>query len=277
MHSTASDGGYSPSELMKKCAGVGLSVVSLTDHDTMDGVEEAITAAADEGIQVIPGIEFSTKYKGISVHVLGYGLDYRDRELKRMLAEQREMRRKRLDVILEKLAAQQISLQAEDVLEFVDGGSIGRPHIAKALVKHGYVKDVAEAFQLYLAEDKPCYVAKEREMTPTEAIEWIHKTKGVAILAHPVYYGLDEYIEGWVVNDRLDGVEVYHRDHSPEDARHYEQLVEGIEQKHHVRLLRTGGSDFHHEDYGRVREPLGVTRIHNQLADLLIKEMNERK
>ncbi|WP_209122242.1 PHP domain-containing protein [Alkalihalobacillus sp. BA299] len=270
MHSTASDGGYSPSSLLDKCKDVGLQYIALTDHDTTEGVKEAMDRGKELGITVIPGIEFSTKYHGKSVHILGYGLDYDNDELCQMLKGHQQMRRKRLDVILGKLKAVGLELTAEDVLEFVDGGSIGRPHVAKALIKKKYVQDVAEAFDKYLAEGRPCYVSKEKEMTPEEAINWIHRMKGVSIIAHPVYYDLDDWIEPLVVEYGLQGIEVYHRDHSDEDRIHYEKLLQQIEKKHKISLLKTGGSDFHHEDYGRVPEPLGRTRIHNSYAEKLV-------
>lgn len=273
MHSTASDGGYSPRELVKKCAEVGLEYIALTDHDTVAGISEAIEAGKEYGITVIPGIEFSTKYNGKSVHMLGYGIDYKNEELLKMLEEQRHMRSERLNKIIAKLKKVNIQLKREDVLEFVDGGSIGRPHVALALVKHGYVRDVKEAFDRYLAEGKPCYVEKEKEMAPEEAIEWIHRTGGVAIIAHPVYYGDDALIERLVSRYHLDGIEVYHRDHDKEAVCHYERLTDELEKKYARPLLRTGGSDFHHEDYGRKKEPLGVTRVSNDLALRLLKKL----
>jgi len=272
MHSTASDGGYSPSQLVKKCADVGLKYIALTDHDTVGGIEEAISASKQYGITVIPGIEFSTKYNGKSVHMLGYGIDYHNVELRNMLDKQKEQRSKRLNVILEKLAKENIYLKREDVLQFVDGGSIGRPHVAQALVKHQYVRDVKEAFDLYLAEGKPCYVEKEKEMTPEETVDWIHRTGGVAIIAHPVYYNDDELIEYLVRDHHLDGVEIYHRDHDEEAIKHFESLTNELEIKYGRTLLRTGGSDFHHEEYGRKKEPLGMTRIDNVYALKLIEK-----
>ncbi|WP_088105282.1 PHP domain-containing protein [Halalkalibacter urbisdiaboli] len=266
MHSTASDGGYSPKELLHKCAEVGLEIISLTDHDTVEGIEEAIIVGENLGITVIPGIEFSTKFQGKSVHILGYGFDWKNQQLRQMLVEQRNIRRRRLDTMLDKLEKVELDVKAADVLKYVDGGSIGRPHVAKALIDHGYVNTVSEAFERYLAEGKSCYVAKEKEMTIKEAIDWIHQTGGFAIVAHPIYYDLDDFIGTWVRDWGLDGIEVYHRDHSDEDKVRYESLCKQIEEELGVTLLRTGGSDFHHEDYGRVPEPLGVTRLEDTFA-----------
>lgn len=274
MHTTASDGGYSPSDLVQKCHEVGLEYIAITDHDTIGGVKEAIHEGEKLGIVVIPGIEFSTKENGVGVHILGYGIDIADQSLLAMLSDQQQMRKLRMEEMVGKFAKLNIKVDEADILKEADGGSIGRPHVAKVLVKMGIVKDVAEAFQLYLGEGKPCYVKKQREMTPIEAMEWIKKTKGVAIVAHPVYYDLDDKIEEWVAIGLLAGVEVYHRDHNQETQGHYEALVQGIENRYNVSLVRTGGSDFHHEDYGRVRQPLGETRIDNDLAIQLLKRIN---
>ncbi|GAE24439.1 metal-dependent phosphoesterases [Halalkalibacter wakoensis JCM 9140] len=271
MHSTASDGGYSPSELMQKCKRENLEIVSLTDHDSVDGINEAIRVGTELGMVVIPGIEFSTKHKGKSVHILGYQFDWKNEELCAMLAEQKQLRKERLHSIIKRLAAVDVHILPNDVLKHVDGGSIGRPHVAKALIEAGYVKDVAEAFDLYLAEDKPGYVEKSKEMSVKEAINWIHQTGGMAIVAHPVYYDLDEELYHWVKEWRLDGIEVYHRDHDVEAVMRYEQICDNIESELKTTLYRTGGSDFHHEEYGRVPEPLGITRVANHLAQALIK------
>ncbi|WP_227936077.1 PHP domain-containing protein [Alkalihalobacillus deserti] len=270
MHSTASDGGYSPSDLMKKCKAVQLEIVSLTDHDNVDGIEEAIRTGEELGIQVIPGIEFSTKYKGKSVHILGYQFDYKNKELQIMLEKQKQLRRERLDTIIEKLERIDLKIKPEQVIKHTDGGSIGRPHVAKALIDAGYVEDVADAFELYLAEGKPGYVEKSKEMSVEEAINWIHRTNGIAIVAHPDYYHVDDDLIHWVRDWGLDGIEVYHRDHDEEAVKRYEAITDLIERELGKTLYRTGGSDFHHEEYGRVREPLGDTRLSNHLAHQLL-------
>ncbi|OIJ12759.1 phosphatase [Anaerobacillus arseniciselenatis] len=274
LHTTASDGGYSPKELVLKCKEVGLQYIAITDHDTVAGVKEATSEAKKHQITVIPGIEFSTKESGVGVHILGYGIDIDDKPLLEMLKEQQIMREKRMQEMVSKFSELNIQLNEQEILKEAEGGSIGRPHVAKVLVRMGVVKDVAEAFDLYLGEGKPCYVKKQREMTPREALNWIKATKGVAILAHPVYYNLDEKISEWVETGLLHGVEVYHRDHDLEVQRHYEKLTTKIETKLDLSLLRTGGSDFHHEDYGRVPQPLGETRVDNQLALRLIDRIN---
>nr|WP_275899563.1 PHP domain-containing protein [Bacillus piscicola] len=273
MHSTASDGGYSPSALMTKCKEAGLSIVSLTDHDTTDGLQEAKETADFLDIHVINGIELSTKspVSNKSVHMLGYGFNTNDSYFQSALEEQRRLRKRRLHVILDKLNKAGMPIEAEDVLKHTDGGSIGRPHVAKALMEKGYVEEVGEAFDRYLGEGKPCFVGKEKEFTPQEAIELIHHAGGQAVVAHPVYYEIDEEIETWILDYYLDGVEVYHRDHDLDAVHHYEELVAKWEKAAGRPLIRTGGSDFHHEEYGRKREPLGHTTVPLTLAKQLIE------
>ncbi|WP_100372976.1 PHP domain-containing protein [Bacillus sp. FJAT-45037] len=275
MHSTASDGNYKPKELMIKCKEAGLEIVSLTDHDTFSGLREAMDVGVELGLTVIPGIELSTKSHGRSVHILGYGLDYHDESLLSFLEKQKQYRSRRLDHMLNKLASVNINLTRTDVLFYVDGGSIGRPHVAKAMIDRGYVETVAEAFDGYLGEGKPGFVEKEKEMTVEEAIKLIHQYGGLAVVAHPTYYQLDDEIEHWVIKWGLDGVEVFHRDHDQVAQQKYLELCHTIEAKTGQELLKTGGSDFHDEEYGRVPEPLGITRLDNSYAKVMIKRLKE--
>ncbi|ADC51875.1 MULTISPECIES: PHP domain-containing protein [Alkalihalophilus] len=275
MHSTASDGNYTPKDLMDKCKEAGLEIVALTDHDTVQGVEAAIEAGQALGLAVIPGIELSTKIHGKSVHILGYGIDYTNNNLKSFLATQQQYRSERLDEMIAKLSRIGIELNRQQVLKHVDGGSIGRPHVAKAMIDAGYVNSVSEAFDEFLAEGKPGFVEKQKEMTVKEAIEFIHKYEGVAIVAHPDYYGLDEEIESWVIEWGLDGIEAFHRDHNRSAVERYSSLARSIEGRSGRRLLLTGGSDFHDEEYGRVPEPLGVTRLENRYAEALLERIEE--
>ncbi|WP_273716699.1 PHP domain-containing protein [Alkalihalobacillus pseudalcaliphilus] len=274
MHSTASDGGYSPTDLMEKCARVGLQYVALTDHDTIQGIEEAKTKAEELGLQFITGIELSTKYNGKAVHILGYGIRTDDASFVQMLTHQQRQRSIRLAQIIDKLKNIDVHLEEEDVLQFVDGGSVGRPHMAKALVEKGYVQSIQEAFDFYLAEGKPAYVEKEKEMTVAEAIRWIKQSQGISIVAHPGHYSFDSHIKDWV-RMGLDGIEIYHRDHTSEQIAKFEKIKADIEEDLGISLYVTGGSDFHHEEYGRKIEPLGQTRVNNRLAEQLLKALNE--
>ncbi|TSB45177.1 PHP domain-containing protein [Alkalicoccobacillus porphyridii] len=276
MHSTASDGGYSPAELVEKCHNVGLTQIALTDHDTVDGVAEAIQQGEKLGIAVVPGIEFSCVYNKKSVHMLGLGVDVNHTSFQEMLRHQRELREKRMNVITQKFAALGINIKPGDVLQEAGSGSIGRPHIAKVLVKYGVVQTVAEAFDSYLAEGKPCYVEKEREMTVKEAIDWTHEVGGLSIVAHPGYYGLNHEIIHWITDWGMDGIEVYHRDHDAHDKTTFEDLCREAEQLTGKVIMRSGGSDFHHETYGRKQEPLGHTRLSNHYANQIMTELSHR-
>lgn len=272
MHSTASDGGYSPSELLLKCKEAGLSIISLTDHDTTEGIKEATELGKTLGITVIPGVELSTKHRNKSVHMLGYQFDIDHPILQKELQAERQMRLERLYQMVARLNKVNVSITAEECLRHAKEGNVGRPHVAKVLVEKGYVQDVNEAFEKYLKTGRPGYVEKEKEWTPKEAIDLIHKAGGLAIVAHPVYYNLDEEIEKWIINDALDGVEVYHRDHDSDTVRHYEHLVAQWEKKANRHIYRTGGSDFHHETYGRNSEPLGKTTIPLPLAEKILQK-----
>ena len=274
MHSTASDGGYKPAQLIEKCHAVGLKQISLTDHDTVEGVQEAVKAGKHFGITVLPGIEFSCVFEKKSVHMLGLGVDINHNEFQHMLKKQREMRERRMNVMISKLANVGVHVTEAEVLAQADGGSIGRPHVAKVLLNHGVVNTVAEAFDRFLAEGKPCYVEKEREMSVREAIDWTHQVGGLSLVAHPAYYGLDHELVNWIKEWGMDGIEVYHRDHNEEDQNRYELICKQAEQVTAKQIFRSGGSDFHHETYGRKQEPLGVTRLKDQYANQILRKLN---
>lgn len=240
MHTTASDGDYAPADLMRKAADAGLQVIAITDHDTLDGIHEAKKAGKELGIEVIAGVELSTKYNGKTVDILGYDLLKTD-ELHGLLIRMRRGRENRAQVIIEKFAEINMPLSMEDILEFSQGGVIARPHIAKAIVKKGYVSDYQAVFDEYLADGKPCAIDKVI-ISPQEGIELIHKAGGKAVLAHPVYLEDDALVEQLLQYD-FDGIEVWHRSHTAGDVQRYKAIAK----KHN--LLMTGGSDFHHDEH----------------------------
>lgn len=240
MHTTASDGGYRPADLVKKAAELGLEVIAITDHDTLEGIAEAQAAGRDLGLEVIAGVELSAKFEGKTVDILGYELQKMD-ELHALLSRMRKARENRAQIILEKFADIGMPLRMEDVLEFSKGGVIGRPHIARAIVKKGYVKDVQTVFDEYLADGKPCAVEKT-VISPEEGITLIHNAGGKAVLAHPVLLGDDQLVERLLQFD-FDGIEVWHRSHTPEDVQRYKAMARKYN------LLMTGGSDFHSDEH----------------------------
>ncbi|MCR6096199.1 PHP domain-containing protein [Salipaludibacillus agaradhaerens] len=274
MHSTASDGGYSPSEVVRLCAKGELDLISLTDHDTTTGIAEAKRSAAYYNIRFIPGIELSTRINDQSVDILGYGIDVTDHQFQETLAFHRHKREQRMVRMIEKCRDHDLHISLEDVEAQVTGETYSRPHLAKALIKKGYGASVQEIFERYIGYGKPCYVMKEKEMLPQEAIRVIHEAGGVAIVAHPIYYDIDESIFKWCIEDGLDGIEVYHRDHPPHAIARFRRLTERIEETLGKSILKTGGSDFHHEDFGREGERLGVTKLPFQEAEKLWERCN---
>jgi len=248
-HTHYSDSTVSPEELIRLAHSVGLHAIAVTDHDTLQGIPEAIEEGLRWGIEVIAGVELSTEDNGKDIHILGYLLDIRNSELRERLALFRQVREERAYKIVEKLKDMGVHLDPERIKEIAGHGSIGRPHIAKALIEKGYVTDVKEAFERYLGYDSPAYVPKYK-MKPIEAIQLILKAGGIPVIAHPAYYQDPDYIL-YLQRHGLMGVEVWHSDHSPEDVEFYRTLAE----KHG--LLMTGGTDYH-----------GAKKKHIQLGDI---------
>lgn len=240
LHTTASDGVLSPKKLVKKAAELGLEIIAITDHDTVDGIEEALSAAKEYGVTVIPGIELSTKYKGKSIDILGYGI-IPSEDLMETLVKLREERRDRGRRILSKFNQLGMNITLEDVKKHSKGDVIARPHIARAVVDKGYAKDMQMVFDLYLADGKPCDVAKS-SLLPNDAISVIHESGGKAFLAHPRLIG-DERLVEELMAFPFDGIEVWHRKHKAGDRKRYRLLAEKYGK------LMSGGSDYHNEEH----------------------------
>ncbi|MDQ0257547.1 putative metal-dependent phosphoesterase TrpH [Evansella vedderi] len=275
MHSTASDGGYSPEDLMKKCVQAGLEIVSLTDHDTTMGVKSAKEVAEANGMQFITGIELSTRFKNTHVDILGYGIEPSNSILQDTISFHQHMRVKRMEKMIEKCHELGLQIDFQEVKVLAKGDTLSRPHIAQALVNRGYVSNVKEAFDLYFKEGQPCYVEKEKEMTPQEAIQLIHQAGGIAIVAHPILYTLDDDIYQWLLEEDLDGVEVYHRDHDVEAVERFLTIAKKAERERGRQVYLTGGSDFHHESFGRTGESIGTTTLPFEHAEKLLHAVNK--
>jgi 3',5'-nucleoside bisphosphate phosphatase len=257
-HTTASDGLYSPEELVRAAEKAGLGAVAITDHDTVAGVDRAKKAGMQWGIEIIPGVEISSLAGGKEIHVLGYFPGEMDRGFVEKLQSLWEVRRKRNEMILEKLKELGIPIQMDEVLAKKRGESpeanVGRPHIAEVLVDKGVVTSIDEAFERFLGRGGAAYCTPRR-ISPEEAIRWISEAGGIPVLAHPGIYGDDKLVEG-LIRGGLAGLEAYHPDHTPEMERRYEALA----QKH--RLIVTGGSDFHGERHGvPYHGPLGSRTV----------------
>nr|WP_273545565.1 PHP domain-containing protein [Paenibacillus caui] len=249
-HTTASDGMNSPSDNVRMAKQKGLSAVAITDHDTVAGVSEALQAGEASGITVVPGVEISTSAEGIDIHVLGYFIDHEDPVLLRRLQELRAVRERRNERIISNLQKLGVPLTMEEVLGRLspdrrEGESVGRPHIADALVAKGFADSVRDAFDNYLAEGAPAY-ARVNRISPQEAFVWIREAGGAPVLAHPGIYGNDLLVRSLLVNGQPAGLEVYHSDHSAEDEQRYREMAECF------KLIVTGGSDYHGMRQGAV-------------------------
>ncbi|MGM0381362.1 MAG: PHP domain-containing protein [bacterium] len=241
LHSRFSDGKYQPQQLVRMAAETRLKVISLTDHDTINGLEQARRTAQKYNCLFIPGVEleafFETNKDTYSLHILGYNIDYENKKLQKSLKKMHEARRNRARQILGKLSQFNIDLPMEKVLEFARGDLIGRVHIAQALQKLNFVQTMDEAFDRYIGDDSPAYVPKDVH-TPAEIIELIHNSGGLAIWAHPYYTENDALLHP-LVEMGLDGLECYHREFTHLQKRHYLNLA----RKHN--LIVSGGSDYH--------------------------------
>lgn len=245
-HTEYSDGTDTPERLIELAARAGLSAIAITDHDTLEALPVAAPAAARLGVELIAGIEMSAAAEGIEVHMLGFFLDAAHPGLQRHLTEQKARRVQRVHQTVARLAAAGVRIEAEEVLALAGKGTVGRPHVAQILLKHGYITDVPEAFVKYIGPNGPGFVPGST-WSPGHIIRTIRAAGGVPVLAHPVYLKRDAIIEQ-CAQEGLAGLEVYHSGHPPETVRHYEAVADRLH------LLRTGGSDYH----GRSKEGVAV-------------------
>jgi len=260
IHSTASDGTLTPGEVVARAAALGLPAISLTDHDSVDGVGEALEAGTRLGIRIIPAVELSAGADVRSMHVLGYFIDHKDPVLGERLERLRAVRLERARRMVEALAHAGYGIAIADVLLEADGGAIGRAHVARTLVARGYVGSLPEAFDRFLSRGRPFYVPKP-VAEPHDVISWIREAGGIAVLAHPGVSEVDDLIEGLVARG-LAGIEAYHRDHDDAERTRYLALATRLD------LLVTGGSDFHGEE--RPNGGLGSADVPPDVLDQLL-------
>lgn len=240
-HSFCSDGLRTPSQAAEEAYQAGVQALSLTDHDTVEGIEELLPVGRRLGIDIVPGAELSAHVRDREVHILAYCLDWQDPQLLEHLGLLRRRRHDRGMAIVEKLNHLGISLTLEDVLNQANGGMVGRPHIAAAMVRRGVVSSKEEAFNRFLGDRCPAVVPKPYS-SALDVIGLIHQVRGVAVLAHPGI--MPEAVIAQLVEYGLDGVEVYHPSHKPLQIEYYLKLAE------HYGLLQSGGSDSHGEAEG---------------------------
>ncbi len=241
-HTTASDGTLTPGELVAAACEAGLSAVGITDHDTCDGVPEALAAGRRLGLRVVPGIEISARFTGGTLHLLGYGIDPARPAFAAGIERLKTARAERNPKIIANLQAMGISITLEQVAARAGSDVIGRPHIAETLCAAGAAEDLDDAFDRYVGVDAPAYEPKLK-YEPARAFELIRSGGGIPVLAHPCQTGrAGEALRRFVTElaaEGLEGIEVLYPSHTPEQSRFYDELAAEFD------LVRTGGSDFH--------------------------------
>lgn len=277
VHSTESDGTFTPAEVIAEAKKAGLSAIALTDHDTAGGVAKAALAADEAGIELVPGIELSTSYafsnkkQEKEIHIVGLYIDPADPDLLKMTAEFRECRDKRNEKMVAALQKEGFPITMEALVAENPDSVITRANIARFLFEHGCIKSVAEAFDKYIGDGCRCYVGRFK-VSPMEAVALIKKAGGVAILAHPLLYHLGVEQLQLLINDLkaagLDGIEAIYSTYSTGD----EQLVRRIAKEND--LLISGGSDFHGANKPAIK--LGTGRGHLYIPYSVLEGIKER-
>ncbi len=258
VHSTASDGTMSPAELAVAVKEAGLCAFALTDHDTVDGIAEARTAAKAASVELIPGVELSCDYKGKEVHMVGLYLDETNPRLLTHLARFRDNRDNRNQKMYQKLNEEGFAISEEGLREMFPDAVLTRAHVARFLLEHGYIKSISEAFEKYIGDGCRCHVPREK-ITPQEGIELIHHANGKAVLAHPVLYHMsDDRLRELITNCLacgLDGIEALYSTYQPGDERYIRKLAD------EYGLAVSGGSDFHGSNKPHIRLGTGTGRL----------------
>ena len=258
VHTIFSDGTYSPEQIVVEASILGFSAIAITDHDILDGIELAITAGDQYGVEVIPGVELSAESDGEEIHILGFYVDRFDQQFQQKLREFRESRRTRAMMMVDKLNQLGIEIEYDDVLKRADSSSVGRPHVAAALVEKGHVDTASEAFYRFLGDGGPAYVVKHK-LSPADAIAMTLDAGGVPVLAHPGV--LQQSIIPEMVSLGLMGLEVFHPYHTAQVSDYYSDLAR------RYNLLITGGSDCHGQAKGKMT--MGAVRLPYEYVGLL--------
>ena len=262
IHTTYSDGTMSPEEVVDEAVRIGVSTISITDHDTVEGVIRAYDYGRDKNIHVIPGIEISSYLAPSEIHILGYFIDVYNVSLQKMLKQAHADRLKRVYEMVERLHRLNVNIEAQEVLILAGKGSPGRMHVAEVIWKHGYCDKIIDAFYKYIGDKGPAYVPK-KTLTSCQAIELIRNARGVAVLAHPGLTQRDYIIEE-LVKCGLEGIEIFYPTHTPDIVKKYSKIAKKYN------LAITGGSDFHGER--RIDTPIAKITIPNDIVKELKKK-----
>jgi len=253
IHTAYSDGSFLPATIIRHAVKNNLKIISITDHDSVDGIAASIEEGEKSCVEVIPGIEISTTVDTGEIHILGYFIDYEDEYFVKNLKRIQEIRLKRMSVMVDKLNRLMIDIDLNELIEYAASSSIGRLHLAHFLKKKGIVGSAYEAFDRYIGSGKPAY-EKMNALSPEEGIELISNAGGIPVLSHPGLTRRDDLIDE-MIHAGLRGLEVYHSGHSEEDTNRYFQMTRD------KGLLVTGGSDCHGEKklnmlMGRIKLPI---------------------
>jgi len=261
LHTRYSDGTYTPEQLVSAAHKANLSCISVCDHDTVEAVDPVMAVAVNKGIEVVPGIELSAEIEGAEIHILGYYIDHKNAVLAAKLAELRQNRIERIHRMLEKLNDLDIHIKPETVFNLAQGGTVGRLHLARAMVQEKAVATSGEAFRKYIG-DKSCAYAAGFRFTPRQAMELIVQAGGVPVLAHP-YTVRDDAVIPQLVEWGLQGLEVYYPEHTQSMINFYLDMAQ------RYRLLVTGGSDCHGKAKPEVQ--IGLIHLPYEYVELLQK------
>lgn len=263
IHSSASDGSYTPEQIVDMAKSLGIRTISIADHDSVEGVERALNYGLRENVKVIPAVELSSESEVGDFHFIGYFIDHKNISLQRHLVELREKRLVRAEKIVGKLTDFSIDLDFDQILADSQGGSVGRVHLARELIRKGYAQSTGDAFARYLSKESRFYVPKFIS-EPEEVISILIRANSVPVLAHPGLLRSDGKIR-FLAEKGMRGIEVYHPKHDPWLTSRYAQIAEELG------LVKTGGSDFHGLG-SRDNEKLGSVLIPDQLVEELCKE-----
>ncbi len=258
-HTTASDGLLSAEALVGLAKKSGVQVLAVADHDSTEGVNAALDAGTRAGVEVIPAVEINTDVDAAEVHVLGYYIEHHQEWFQRFLRTLRDGRVGRAAAMVSKLNSLGIAINYAQVQALAQG-SVGRPHVARALVETGAVQSTEEAFEKYIGRNGPAYVERMK-VTPQEAVQVILKAGGIPVLAHPGW-GVEDQMIPPLVDAGLEGLEVYYPDHAPDTVNHLLELAARYS------LLVTGGTDFHGGTLA-TRVPLGSQYVPPEVVDRL--------
>ena len=270
VHSTASDGTLSPAEVVRRALGVPLAAIALTDHDTVDGIAEAMAAAGGTPLEVVPGTELSCDYEGTEIHMLGLFIDSENPALRDFLTNMRKTRDERNLAMLKRFEAGGLALTHEDLTGGNPDTVITRAHFARALLSRGYVSSMDQAFKKYLSPGKPYFIPREK-IRPERAIELIAGARGLPVLAHPVQYRLGwkktEELARHLTEAGLKGMEVYYSSHTPGQTARLQVICRACG------LLPSGGSDFHGSNKPDIE--LGSGRGGLRVPRILLEDLKE--